>query len=141
MKNFPEQITSDDILGKEAIDPDGEILGVVTRIHIDRLQKLILGITVDQGFMKPEIFIGMDYIKTFGIDAILISVVPLEKYIGLEVLDAQGKKIGTVAEVEGTNHRIKKIRIQKRKGVSYSQEWISENQIQEIADRVILKKS
>ena len=29
-------ITSDDVLGKETIDPDGSVLGVVTKVHIDK---------------------------------------------------------------------------------------------------------
>ena len=46
-----EITTSDDILGKEAIDPDGTILGIVTKLHIGKDDKKVTGITIDMGFM------------------------------------------------------------------------------------------
>jgi sporulation protein YlmC with PRC-barrel domain len=131
-------ITSDDILGKDAIDPDGQILGVVIKLHIDKEYKRITGITIDEGFMKPNLFVGINYIKNFGIDSVFLSRIPTEKYIGLKVLDSKGKLIGTVKKVKSKRHKVKAIEISKGLG---KRVIINSSDIQEIGESVILKPS
>ncbi|MBW2977710.1 PRC-barrel domain-containing protein [Candidatus Woesearchaeota archaeon] len=126
-------ITSDDILGKDAIDPDGQILGVITKLHIDKNSKKMIGITIDEGFMKPELFIGLNYIKNFGIDSVFISRIPTEKYIGLRILNSKGKEVGKVRKVVSKRHKVKAIEIGKDKIISASD-------IQEIGESIILKE-
>ncbi len=92
-------ITSDDILGKDVVDVDGEIIGVVQQIRIDKESKKIVGILVDQGFMKPDLYIGLDFVKNFGVDTIFLSQSPRPKIKGLDVYDRNGKKIGHVHDV------------------------------------------
>ena len=69
-------LTSDDILGKQALDPDGGILGTVIKLHISNKTKQMTGITIDLGFMRPDLYVGINYVKHFGIDAILLNKVP-----------------------------------------------------------------
>ncbi len=92
-------ITSDDILGKEAVDADGEIIGIVVKLHISKEHKNLQGITIDQGFMKPDLFIGMHYVKNFGIDAIFLNRVPPNRFKGLYVYNHLGKVLGHVKTV------------------------------------------
>ncbi len=134
-------ITSDDILGREAIDPEGEILGIVMKLHIDKDSKRILGITIDQGFMKPDIFIGTHYIKNFGVDAVFLNKVPTDKFRGLEVITPEGTTIGTVKEVVSKRHKVTEI-IVAPKGISISAKKvsISATYIEEIGESVVLKK-
>lgn len=134
-------ITSDDILGKEAVDTEGEILGVVMKLHIDKHSKKMIGITVDQGFMKPDLFIGMSYIKNFGIDSVFLNRVPVDKFKGLDVLTAKGKLIGIVKDVGSKRHKVTEI-IVKKKGISLSKEKlvIPASAIEEIGESVVLKK-
>ncbi|MEE9525871.1 MAG: PRC-barrel domain-containing protein [Candidatus Woesearchaeota archaeon] len=127
-----EIITSDDILGKDAIDPDGEVLGVITKLHIDKTNKSIVGITIDQGFMKPDLFIGVSYVKNFGVDSIFLSKIPTSKYAGLKVIDAKGKTIGKVRKVISKRNKVEAIII--KKGL------ISASDIHEIGVSVILKE-
>ncbi len=129
-------ITSDDILGKDAVDLDGEVLGVVIKLHIDKNSKQLSGITIDQGFMKPNLFVGMNYVKNFGIDSVFLSKIPTTKYIGLSVLDSKGKEIGTVKKVISKRHKVKSIEISKGLTKRFI---ISSSDIQEISERVILK--
>lgn len=126
-------ITSDDILGKDAVDPDGQILGVITKLHIEKDSKKMVGITIDEGFMKPNLFVGLDYIKNFGVDSVFLSKIPTEKYIGLKVFDSKGKLIGHVKKVVSKRHKVTAIEISKDKRVSASD-------IQEIGINVILKE-
>jgi len=92
-------ITSDDILGKDVVDIDGEIIGVVQQLQIDKHSKQIVGLLVDQGFMKPDLFVGYKFVKNLGVDTIFLNTSPRPKIKGLEVYDSLGKKIGFVTDV------------------------------------------
>ena len=135
-----EIITSDDILGKDVIDTDGEVIGVSTKIHIDNRNKQIVGITVDQGFMKPDLYIGLEYIRTFGVDTIMLSTSPKSKVRGLNVLDSSGKKVGVVDDVIsiGKTNRFKGMKIKEK---AFSKPFmIRSKDIKEIGYSVILKE-
>jgi sporulation protein YlmC with PRC-barrel domain len=136
MRDKKRIITSDDILGKDAVDSDGTVLGVIIKLHIDKKFKRMTGITIDEGFMKPNLFIGMSYIKNFGVDSIFISKIPTEKYKGLTVLDSKGKNIGTVKSVNSKRHKLKSIEVSKGLGKRFA---VSYSDIQEIGESVILK--
>ncbi|MBN2111704.1 PRC-barrel domain-containing protein [Candidatus Woesearchaeota archaeon] len=133
-------ITSDDILGKEAVDTDGEILGVVMKLHIDKENKKMVGITIDQGFMKPDLFVGMSYIKNFGVDTVFLSRVPADKFKGLDVLDSKGKLLGKVAGVKSQRHKVVEIIVSK-KGITRDRFLVPSKHIEEIGESVVLKKS
>ena len=92
-------ITSDDILGKDAIDTEGQIIGVVQQLRIDKHSKKIVGILIDQGFMKPDLFVGIDAIKNFGVDSVFLKRSPVSKIKGLDVYDSNGRKVGVVHEI------------------------------------------
>ena len=133
-------ITSDDILGKETVDAEGEILGVVAKLHIDKSTKKMLGITIDQGFMKPDLYIGMHHVKTFGIDAIFISRTPPDKYKGLKVLTNEGKLIGTVKEVNTKRQKIESM-VCRPTGISFNNDFIiAPSQIEEMGISIVMKK-
>ena len=131
-------ITSDDILGKEAVDTDGEILGVVMKLHIDKQNKKMVGITIDQGFMKPDLFVGMNYIKNFGVDTVFLNRVPVDKLKGLEVINAKGKLLGKVIDVKSQRHKVTEIIVSK-KGVSRDKFVIESKFIKEIGESIVLK--
>lgn len=92
-------VTSDEILGKEVVNNEGEIIGIVQKIHLNRYSKEIIGITVDEGFMKPDLFIGVENVKLFGIDAVFLNTSSDLKYRGLDVFSSEGEIRGTVYEV------------------------------------------
>jgi sporulation protein YlmC with PRC-barrel domain len=139
-------LTSDDILGKEAVDPEGEILGVVMKLHLDREKNTILGITVDQGMWKPDLFIGIDFIEKFGVDAIFLNKIPISKYIGIRVYTHDGISIGKVSEVNLNEEKIQSFSISisdedSRSPFRKKQFIVSKNEISEIGYAIILKKS
>lgn len=135
-----DTITSDDILGKDIIDKDGEVIGVSTKIHIDNRNKQIIGLTIDQGFMKPDLYVGLEYIRTFGVDSVLLNTSPKSKVRGLNVLDNSGRRIGYVIEVVsiGKTNRFKGV-VVKEKPIS-KPFLIKSAYIKEIGYSVILKK-
>jgi sporulation protein YlmC with PRC-barrel domain len=140
MKKSQNIITSDDILGKDVIDTDGEVIGVSTKIHIDNKNKQIVGLTIDQGFMKPDLYIGLGYVRTFGVDTIMLSTSPKSKIRGLKVLDNSGEKIGWVIDVMsvGKTNKIKGVKIKQK---TFSKPFmIQSKDIEEVGYSIILRK-
>ncbi len=134
-------ITTDDILGKTAVDPYGELLGVVVKLHIDNNTKSLAGITIDQGFTKPDLYVGMDHVKHFGVDAVMLSTIPYHKLKGLHVLNAQGELLGVVKEVGLKDGRISSIAVLKRHGsIKKDVTEILASDIKEIGQAILLKK-
>jgi len=132
-------ITSDDILGKMAVDTSGDVLGIITELHIDKELKIITGITIDQGFMKPDLFVGIEHIETFGVDSVFLNKIPYQKIKGLNILNDGGEIIGFVEDVILKNHKITDIVMRKGK-FSTKREVISGKFIESIAEDVVLKK-
>ena len=132
-------LTSDDILGKVALDPNGGQLGVVIKLHITH--KAIMGITIDQGFTKPDLYVGIDHIKQFGIDAVLIGTIPYERLKGRHVLSSSGKKQGEVKSVLVKEGVLLSLHVTERTGTfSHHKEEVKASEIQEIGQHIILKK-
>lgn len=136
MKN--EFITTDDILGKDVVDKDGEIIGIVQQIHIDKELKEITGITIDEGFLKPDLFVGLNNIKLFGIDSVMLNMSPDQTFKGLLVFDSKGKKVGTVSRVVTTirSGKVKSIEVKHHTKTTI----ILAKDIQSIGMNVILKR-
>lgn len=134
-------ITSDDILGKTALDPYGEPLGVVVKLHIDNDNKTITGITIDQGFVKPDLFVGLDHIRHFGVDAVLLNTIPYSRLHNLRVLSSKGEYLGTVKNINVENHKLASVTLAKRKGLAKAEELeVKAAQIKEIGQTIILRK-
>jgi len=133
-----ETITSDDILGKEAVDPEGSIIGIITKVHIDTNDLKITGITADMGLLKPDLFIGANFIKSFGRDSILLKKVPHYKYKGLHVLTEGGKLIGRVKHIVTDGESIKEFVI-KSKSILDGHYTVTYKDIKHIGENIILK--
>lgn len=134
-------ISSDNILGKEAVDPQGQIMGVISELLIDKASKEIIGITVDMGFMKPDLFVGMDYISNFGIDSIFLSKIPPDKYRGLKVYTEKGKKIGIVEGAQINKTELKQLVVSSTTfSFNKKKVLIPLSQIKEISSNVIVRE-
>jgi sporulation protein YlmC with PRC-barrel domain len=92
-------LSTDNILGKDVIDKSGQSIGVVNQVHIDKLDKNIIGISIDSGFMKPLVFVGIDLIVNFGVDSVYIQQTPRSRYIDMIVFDNIGVIVGKVKNV------------------------------------------
>lgn len=93
-------ITSDDILGKDVLDPEGAVLGVVSRLHFEEDPYTLTGVTVDQGFGYPDLYIGMSHVESVGVDAMFLSSRPLMNLTGRPVYDRSGAYLGDVEDVQ-----------------------------------------
>lgn len=127
--------TSDEILGKEVLDVRGRVLGIVQKMHIDRGLKKIVGITIDEGFMKPQLYVGVDKIRFFGLDAIMLNI-EFESYIGLKVFNSDGEIVGIVKDVvNNRNDNLKEIIVKANK----DEITIPVSKIKSISENVVLK--
>lgn len=138
-------ITSDDILGKEAIDPEGEFLGIIMQLHIDPQYKNILGITLDQGLWKPDLFVGIEYIEKFGVDAVFLNTIPNSKYRGINVFSFDGILLGSITNVNDSDPKRKIFSITPKFSLKniFSKRipiLIKESEILELGHSFILKK-
>lgn len=140
MKLFNENsITSDDILGKDVIDAHGDILGVTTTVHIDKVTNVIFGVTVDRGFMKPDLFVGVNNIVNYGVDTIFLRIIPNQKVKGMLVFDYQGRRVGKIlsCKMDETGNNLTEIVVQLS---SFKKTYIDAFFIDRIGYNVILKK-
>lgn len=131
-------ITSDEVLGKYVIDDAGNSIGIITQLHIDKTNKNILGISIDPGFLKPQVFVGVRLISLFGIDAVYISRTPQSRYIGLTVFDNRGVVVGRVKSSVYENKALKSIEV--RMGFFRKKE-IDSSYIKRVKRNVILNVS
>lgn len=92
-------ITTDDILGKDVIDPDGDILGVVLTVHVDETACDVTGLTIDQGFGEPHLYVGVNHVDRFGVDAIFLENRPMANLGGEDVYTESGEYLGEVTSV------------------------------------------
>ena len=134
-------MTTDDVLGKIALDPQGDILGTVVKVHLHPELKELQGITIDQGLFRPDLFVGIAFIKKFGIDAVLLTHRHYHAIKGKKVFSAQGKLLGTVSNVETAQGELIKITITKKKGMFKKEEnTIPAKDIKEIGEVITLRR-
>ncbi len=93
-----DAITSDDVLGKDVIDAEGDFLGVVEMLHLDPNAVEVVGITIDKGFLRKGLVVGKDYIERVAPHAVFLNIRPAFKLKGMTVYDNQGEVIGTVVK-------------------------------------------
>ena len=136
-------ITSDDILGKTAVDPHGLLLGVVVKLHIDKQKKQMLGITVDQGFMKPDLYVGIDNVKQFGVDAILLSNMPYHLLKGKKVFNASSEHVGIVSKVLVEESVLRGLVIKKKTGTfkKSAETTVPASAVKETGQTIILRRN
>jgi sporulation protein YlmC with PRC-barrel domain len=93
-------ITSDDILGKDVLDAQGELLGVIDKLFLNQDTLDVEAISIDKGFLEKGLVIGRDYIERVEKYAVFLNTTPvimLEKKV---VFSADGKRIGSITKVE-----------------------------------------
>lgn len=93
-----DAITSDDVLGKDVIDAEGDFLGVVEMLHLDPNAVEVVGITIDKGFLRRGLVVGKDYIERVAPHAVFLKIRPAFKLKGMTVYDNQGEVIGIVVK-------------------------------------------
>src|SRR3989344_1441321 len=138
-------ITSDEILGKDVIDNNGDFIGVVEKVFIDPQSLQFIGISIDKGFFKHGLSIGKSYIKKITKHALFLNIRVAHQIKNMIVYDKNGKKIGVVStiDLEGNKNKIKKIRIRREGIFAFLRKelTVAADEIKNIGENIILKMS
>jgi ribosomal 30S subunit maturation factor RimM len=109
------------IIGRKVLSKTGDVVGKV--VDIVPKGTAILGIVSKKGFKKT--FIDVQYIADLYTNSVMLNIDPATRYEGMQVFDADGKKLGKVIEVHRTTATnsykalfIKKNMFTKRKKVA-----------------------
>ena len=93
-------ITSEDVLGKDVIDSSGVFIGVSDKFYIDPKTMIILGISVDKGFLQKGFIISTQYISEVAKHAVFLNMHPVALHKGKTVFGLNGANIGKIVSVE-----------------------------------------
>jgi len=99
-KDLSKTINSEDILGKEVIDFDGNFIGVVDKVLIDPKLLDFVGISIDKGLLKKGLTIGKNYINKITTHAVFLKIKVAFEAKGKIVFDRDGRKVGIVSSIE-----------------------------------------
>lgn len=134
-------ITSEDLLGKDVIDPSGTFVGVADILYLDPKSLEFIGISVDKGFLRTGLVIGAEYIREVTAHAVLLNTRPVFRIKGMSVFDAHGKKLGTVKEVvlSQSKNEIEELLVATSK-LSKKAESVPASIIDRIDENVFLKE-
>lgn len=92
-------ISAEDVLGKDVIDPRGTFIGVTDKLLLNPKTIEVLGISVDKGFLKKGLIIGVGHIHQVTPHAILLKTTPASQIRGMQVFCSDGSKAGVVEAV------------------------------------------
>lgn len=99
-RDLSKTLTSEDLLGKDVIDFDSTIIGVVEKVLIDPKTLDFVGISIDKGFLKKGITIGRNYIDEIKEHAVFLKIRVSYEVKGKIVFDSEGKIVGKVSSLE-----------------------------------------
>ncbi len=99
-KDLDKALTSDDLLGKEIIDSEGDFIGIAEKVFIDPEDFDFIGVGIDKGFLRKGLAIGRSYIDKITKYAVFLNIKVSFEIMGLKVFDSDGKALGVVSEVE-----------------------------------------
>lgn len=92
-------ITSEDVLGKDVIDSEGVFIGVSDKFYIDPKNMIILGVSVDKGFLRKGFIISTHYIREVSEHAVFLNMQPSTLHKGKDVIGDDGVHIGKIMGV------------------------------------------
>ncbi len=99
-RDLSKTLTSEDLLGKDVIDFDSTIIGVVEKVLIDPKTLDFVGISIDKGFLKKGITIGRNYIEEIKEHAVFLKIRVSYEVKGKKVFDSEGRMVGKVSSLE-----------------------------------------
>jgi sporulation protein YlmC with PRC-barrel domain len=140
-KNPEKTITSEDILGKDVIDIDGAIIGVVEKVLISPAALELVGISVDKGFLRKGLTIGKKYISKITPHAVVLNIRVSHEIKGKKVYDNEGMMIGVVTSIdlEGETNVLAGINVRRRLIMGGKELSIPVKHIRTIGEGVMLR--
>ena len=140
-RDLSKTLTSEDLLGKDVIDFNSTVIGVVEKVLIDPKTLDFVGISIDKGFLKKGITIGRNYIEEIKEHAVFLKIRVSYEVKGKFVFDSEGKMVGRVSSVDLYENMNKIVSLMVRKNsllFSGKQMIIPSRYIRTIGENVML---
>lgn len=99
-RDLSKTLTSEDLLGKDVVDFNGTLVGVVEKVLIDPKSLDFVGISIDKGFLKKGLTLGKSYIEEIKEHAVFLRIKVSYDVKGKIVFDSLGRVVGKVSSVE-----------------------------------------
>lgn len=131
--DLSERIKS--VIGKKILGKNGEVVGKVKDIVAK--DDAIEGILVRRRF--TTYFLDLEYIEDLYAESVLLKIDPAVRYIGMQVFDSEGRKIGKVVDIQQkkTTNAIESIIVKRH--VFAKQKEVAVSDIEVSQKNIILK--
>src|SRR3989344_8167251 len=96
-------IDASSVLGAKVVSKGGSVLGTVSALWIHPSELRIEGISVAKGFFREGDYVGRNYLESVNRDGAMLKINPVTEFVGHEVFDPDGKRVGKVKSVERAN--------------------------------------
>lgn len=141
-RSLSKAVTSEDVLGKDVIDLNGDTIGVVDKVLLDPSTFNTLGISIDKGFLRKGLSIGKGYIKRVTEHVVMLKIKVPYQLKGMIVFDVQGKRVGQVSSIDlqGEKNKIKTINVKPGIFLSFLRKeiHIPASHIKEVGENILL---
>lgn len=127
------------LAGKKVLSKEGEKLGDIEDILIDPVTFAVGGVKTKRGMTSFPRYFGGDYIKSIGKEGIILDIVPVDRHIGKKVFSPEGTLIGKVRDVKRGMPTNKLFSIIIDAENHTGDIIVEKNQIESIAENIILK--
>lgn len=94
----PDFISSDDLLGKEVLDKNGALLGVIDQLYFKK-DFSFAGISIDRGMLKDGLFVSKQYLERVTSHLVFLNTKPVFELKGVPVYDKTGLTVGIVQKI------------------------------------------
>lgn len=124
---------------KKVTDRAGKELGLIDSIFIDPQTLCIESIEVKKGFLSSNYILGKDFIGALDNEGASLNVVLFGEFLGKEVFDSVGRKIGRVKNIKQMNQANEIFSLIVSPGTAIPDIVIEEEKISRLGKNIVLR--
>ena len=96
---FDDTKPAHNLLGKRVLSKSGDVIGRVTQLRVNTDKRTLEGVVVRRKIFR-KLYICMSYVTRITEKAMMLGIDPSALFKGRAVVSSDGKKFGTVKELE-----------------------------------------
>lgn len=135
-----DTLLANEVVGVKVITHDGDEIGTVKSVHISDETMMVEGITLSKGLFKEQDYVGRQYILSMSNKGVVLSITPISEYIGKEVYDSDGQKVGKVREIYRVTKTNNILSLTVDRGFGKDDLIVMDSMIDKIGRNIILNK-
>ena len=147
MESFVEQAATyeqtrdaTDVVGKRVLAKSGSVVGRVKEVRLDPSHRELEGVLISRGLLRSSLYVSEEYIGRLTPQAVILTIDPCVLLRGRPVVSSDGKKFGTVKEVERAKETNEVTTYVVRRKWFWTYE-VPADEIKHAGKAVVLKKS